>query len=190
MLRRLPSLTPRRYERVTLYALVLLFIIILTGTAVRLTDSGLGCTNWPRCDDSVIAPFEFHAWIEFGNRIITFIVGIPCLLAFVLSFKRTPRRRDLVWLSALLPLGVLAQGVLGGMVVLFHLDPRFVMGHFLLSQLILVSAVALYWRARFEPSERPVHDRRTGLLTRALLVWGGVGPVARPLTTPSGPHPR
>ena len=189
MLRRLPSLTPRQYERVTFYALVLLFLIILTGTAVRLTDSGLGCTNWPRCDDSVIAPLELNAWIEFGNRIITFIVGIPCLAAFVLSFRRTPRRRDLVVLSALLPLGVLAQGVLGGMVVLFELDPRFVMGHFLLSQLILVSAVALYWRARHEPSERPVHDRRVVLLSRALLVWGAVVLVAGTVTTAAGPHP-
>ena len=188
-MRRLPTLTPRQYERLTLYALVLLFIIILTGTAVRLTDSGLGCTNWPRCGDSIVAPLELNAWIEFGNRIITGLVGIPCLAAFVMSFRRTPRRRDLIRLSALLPLGVLAQAVLGGMVVLFHLDPRFVMGHFLLSQLILVSAVALYWRARVEPSERPVHDRRTVLLTRALLVWGGVVLVAGTVTTASGPHP-
>src|ERR671917_1581474 len=103
-MRRLPLLTPRQFERLTLAALVLLFLIVLTGAGVRLTGSGLGCTNWPRCDDSIIAPLELNAWVEFGNRIITFIVGIPCVAAFVLSFKRTPRRRDLVWLSALLPL--------------------------------------------------------------------------------------
>jgi cytochrome c oxidase assembly protein subunit 15 len=188
-MRRLPKLTPRQYERVTLVALVLLFLIILTGTGVRLTGSGLGCTNWPRCGESIIAPLELHAWIEFGNRIITGLVGLPCVAAFVLSFRRTPRRRDLVILSALLPLGVLGQAVLGGLTVLFHLRPGFVMGHFLLSQLILVSAVALYWRARHEPSERPVHDRRVVLLTRALLVWGAVVLFAGTLATAAGPHP-
>ena len=188
-MRRLPTLSPRQYEQLTLVALVLLFIIILTGTAVRLTGSGLGCTNWPRCGDSVVAPLELNAWIEFGNRIITGLVGIPCVVAFVMSFRRRPRRKDLIVLSALLPLGVLGQAVLGGLTVLFHLRPGFVMGHFLLSQLILVSAVALYWRARHEPAERPVHDRKVVLLTRALLLWGGVVLFAGTLATAAGPHP-
>lgn len=188
-MRRLPTLTPRQYERVTLVALVLLFLIILTGTAVRLTGSGLGCTNWPRCGESIVAPLELNAWIEFGNRIITGLVGIPCVVAFVLSFKRSPRRRDLIVLSGLLPLGVLGQAVLGGLTVLFELRPGFVMGHFLLSQLILVSAVALYWRAAHEPSERPVHDRRVVLLTRVLLGWGAVVLFAGTLATAAGPHP-
>jgi cytochrome c oxidase assembly protein subunit 15 len=188
-MRRLPTLTPRQYERVTLVALVLLFIIILTGAAVRLTGSGLGCTNWPRCGDSIVAPLQLNAWIEFGNRIITGLVGIPCVAAFVLSFKRSPRRKDLIVLAGLLPLGVLGQAVLGGLTVLFHLRPGFVMGHFLLSQLILVCAVALYWRARYEPGERPIHDRRVVLLTRALLVWGAVVLFAGTLATAAGPHP-
>jgi heme a synthase len=156
---------------------------------VRLTGSGLGCTNWPRCGESIVAPLELNAWIEFGNRIITGLVGIPCIAAFVLSFKRSPRRRDLVLISALLPLGVLGQAILGGLTVLFHLKPGFVMGHFLLSQLILASAVALYWRAGHEPSPLPIHDRRTVLLSRALLVWGGVVLFAGTLATAAGPHP-
>jgi cytochrome c oxidase assembly protein subunit 15 len=188
-MRRLPTLTARQYERVTLVALVLLFLIVLTGAAVRLTGSGLGCTNWPRCGDSIVAPLELNAWIEFGNRIVTGIVGIPCVVAFVLSFRRRPRRRDLIVLSGLLPLGVLGQAVLGGLTVLFELRPGFVMGHFLLSMVILASAVALYWRARTEPEARPVHDRRLVLLTRALLVWGSVVLFAGTLATAAGPHP-
>jgi cytochrome c oxidase assembly protein subunit 15 len=188
-MRRLPTLTPRQYERVTLVALVLVFLIILTGAGVRLTGSGLGCTNWPRCGDSIVAPLEFNAWIEFGNRLITGLVGLPCLAAFFLSLRRTPRRRDLTVISALLPLGVLGQAILGGLTVLFHLRWGFVMGHFLLSQLILASAVALYWRARTEPDTRPAHDRRVVWATRALLVWGALTLVAGTFATAAGPHP-
>jgi heme a synthase len=188
-MRRLPTLTPRQYERVTLVALVLLFTIVLTGAAVRLTGSGLGCTNWPRCGDSVIAPLELNAWIEFGNRLVTGLVGLPCIAAFVLAFRRSPRRRDLLWASALLPVGVLGQAVLGGLTVLFEIRPGFVMGHFLLSMLILAAAVNLYWRARSEPAARPTHDRRIVLLTRALLVWGGVVLFAGTFATAAGPHP-
>jgi cytochrome c oxidase assembly protein subunit 15 len=188
-MRRLPTLTPRQYERVTLVALVLLFLIVLTGAAVRLTGSGLGCTNWPRCGDTFVAPMELNAWIEFGNRLVTGLVGIPCIAAFVLSFKREPRRRDLVVLSALLPLGVLGQAVLGGLTVLFELRPGFVMGHFLLSMVLLGAGVALYWRARHEPEDAVVHDRRLVLLTRALLAWGSVVLFAGTLTTAAGPHP-
>lgn len=189
MRRRLPTLTPRQYERVTLVALVLLFLIVLSGAAVRLTGSGLGCPNWPRCGEGVTPPLELHAWVEFGNRLVTGLVGLPCVAAFLLSFRRSPRRRDLVVLSALLPFGVLLQAVLGGLTVIFELRPGFVMGHFLLSMLILATAVALYWRARHEPGTRPVNDRRVTLATRALLGFGALALFAGALATAAGPHP-
>ena len=188
-MRRLPTLTPRQYERVTLIALVLLFAIVLSGAAVRLTGSGLGCTNWPKCGDTVYAPLEFNAWVEFGNRLVTGVVGIPCLAAFFLSFRRSPRRRDLVILSALLPFGVLAQAILGGLTVIFELKPGFVMAHFLLSMAILAAAVALYWRARHEPEERRAEHPRVTLATRLLLGFGGLALVAGTLATAAGPHP-
>src|SRR5919107_2997057 len=150
---RLPTLTPRQYERVTFVALVLLFLIILTGAAVRLTGSGLGCPNWPKCGDGVVAPLETHAWIEYGNRLASALVGLVCFAAGFVAWRRRPYRRDLAILGALLPLGVLMQGVLGGLTVIFHLKPGFVMGHFLLSMVLLAAAVALYWRARREPEE-------------------------------------
>jgi heme a synthase len=187
--RRLPTVSARQYERFVLVALVLLIAIVLSGAAVRLTGSGLGCENWPRCGDQVYAPLEFHALVEFGNRVVTGIVGIPSVLCFVLAFRRRPRRRDLIWLSALLPLGVLAQAILGGLTVIYELKPGFVMGHFGLSMLILAAAVALYWRAKHEPDERPVHDRRIVLATRALLAWGAVVLFAGTVATAAGPHP-
>ena len=186
---RLPLLTPRQYERVTLAALVLVFLIILSGAAVRLTGSGLGCPNWPRCGEGVVAPLELHALVEFGNRVVTGLVGLPCLAAFFLSFRRRPRRRDLTWLSALLPLGVLLQAVLGGLTVIFELRPGFVMGHFLLSMAILASAVALWWRSRHELHERPVNERQVVLATRALLPLGALALFAGTLATAAGPHP-
>ena len=188
-MRRLPTLTPRQYERVALIALVLLFTIVLTGAAVRLTGSGLGCTNWPKCGDSVIAPLEFNAWVEFGNRLVTGVVGLPCLAAFFLSFRRSPRRRDLVILSGLMPLGVLAQAVLGGLTVLFELKPGFVMAHFLLSMAILAGAVALYWRARHEPAERRAEAKPVTRATRALLPLGALAIFAGTFATAAGPHP-
>ena len=188
-MRRLPTVTPRQYERVTLVALVLVVLIILTGAGVRLTGSGLGCTNWPKCGSSVIAPLEFNAWVEFGNRLITGLVGLPCLATFILAYRRRPYRRDLRRLSMLLPLGVLGQAVLGGFTVIYELRPGFVMGHFLLSQAILAVAVALWWRARHEPETRPLNDRRLVVATRLLVPLGALVLFAGTLTTASGPHP-
>ena len=188
-MRRLPILSAKRYERVTLAALVLVFAIILTGAAVRLTGSGLGCPNWPKCGGGVVAPLELHAWIEFGNRLVTGLVGIPCIATFVLAFRRRPYRRDLRRLATFLPLGVVAQGVLGGFTVMSGLKPGFVMAHFLLSQAILAVAVALWWRARHEPESRPVSERRVVLATRALLPLGALVLFAGTLTTAAGPHP-
>jgi len=186
---RLPTLTPRQYELVCLTALVLLFAIVLSGAAVRLTGSGLGCTNWPRCGESVTPPLETHALVEFGNRVVTGIVGLPCLAAFFLSFRRAPRRRDLTFISALLPLGVLLQAILGGLTVIFELKPGFVMGHFLLSMLILACAVTLYCCARYEPGARTPNDRRVVWATRALLPVGALALFVGTLATAAGPHP-
>jgi heme a synthase len=147
-MRRRLTLTPRAYARLTAIALVALGVIVLTGAGVRLTGSGLGCPDWPKCFGSVVAPLKTHAVIEYGNRLVSGIVGIIAVGAFVASFFRTPRRRDLVWLSAVLPLGIVAQAVLGGVTVTHKLAPGYVMAHFGLSMLVLVAAFALAWGAR------------------------------------------
>src|SRR3954466_15368559 len=133
-------------------ALVMLPLIVLTGAAVRVTGSGLGCPTWPRCTDtSLYTKLTTHGVIEFGNRVLTFFVGFAAIGAFAASWLRRPRRRALIWLSLLLPLGVVSQAVLGGFTVLYDLAPGFVMSHYILSMLILVAWLALDWRAPPQP---------------------------------------
>ncbi len=145
------TVTPEQYVRFAYVALGALTLIVLTGAAVRLTGSGLGCPTWPKCYGNVYPPLKTHALIEFSNRLITVPVSIAAGLAWLAAVRRRPYRRDLVWLGALLPLGVVAQAVLGGFTVKGQLDYGWVMGHFALSMLILVAAVVLVWRARNEP---------------------------------------
>jgi heme a synthase len=188
--RRLPTFSPRRVEQLTLYALITLGLIVLTGAAVRLTGSGLGCPNWPKCGDSVVAPLETHAWIEYGNRIASALVGFVCLAAGFVAWRRRPFRRDLALIGGLLPLGVAMQGALGALTVKYELKPGFVMSHFLLSMLILCAAVALFWRARREPAElaQPTNDRRLVKATRVLLPIGALALAAGTIATAAGPH--
>ncbi len=149
------TVTPEQYVRFAYAALGALTLIVLTGAAVRLTGSGLGCPTWPKCYGNVYPPLKTHALIEFSNRLITVPVSIAAGAAWLAAVRRRPYRRDLVWLGALLPLGVVAQAVLGGFTVKGQLDYGWVMGHFALSMLILVAAVVLVWRARSEPQQAP-----------------------------------
>jgi len=144
------TVTPRQYLYAAYAALVALTLIVLSGAAVRLTGSGLGCPDWPRCYGHAYPPLNTHAVIEFSNRLITVPVSIAAGAAWLLALRRRPYRRDLMWLGALLPLGVLGQAVLGGFTVRGALDYGWVMGHFALSMLILLAAAVLAWRAGHE----------------------------------------
>ena len=144
------TVTPRQYAYVAYAALVALTLIVLSGAAVRLTGSGLGCPDWPRCYGHAYPPLNTHAVIEFSNRMITVPVSIFAGAAWLLALRRRPYRRDLMWLGALLPLGVVGQAVLGGFTVRGALDYGWVMGHFALSMLILLVAAILAWRAGHE----------------------------------------
>ena len=104
------TVTPEQYLRVAYVALGALTLIVLTGAAVRLTGSGLGCPTWPKCYGNVYPPLNTHAVIEFSNRLITVPVSIAAGLAWLRRLRRRPYRRDLMWLGALLPLGVVAPG--------------------------------------------------------------------------------
>ncbi|MEA2132363.1 MAG: heme a synthase [Solirubrobacteraceae bacterium] len=189
MRRRLPTLTPRAYQRVAEVALAALTLIVLTGAAVRLTGSGLGCPDWPKCYGGVAPPLETHAWIEYGNRLISGLVGLAAVAAGALAWRRRPFRRDLAQLGVLLPLGVVAQAVLGGFTVRNHLAPGYVMAHFALSMLILVAAAALAWRARHEPGEQPrLLERGSVWAVRALLPVGALAIFLGTAATAAGPH--
>jgi heme a synthase len=183
------SLTPDQFRRASYAALVALTLIVLTGAAVRLTDSGLGCENWPKCGGTPLPPLSYHALVEFGNRAVSGVVGAIAVVVFVLSFFRRPFRRDLVWLSLLLPLGVVAQAVLGGFTVLNHLAPGFVMAHFSLSLLVIVAAFALAWRSTYESGSRPRSNDRTVVWSvRALAPLGALTIFAGTAATAAGPH--
>lgn len=182
--------SPRTYRRVAAVALGALTLIVLTGAIVRLTGSGLGCPDWPKCFGKTLPPLKVPALIEYGNRVITGFVALATFAAGALAFRRRPFRRDIARLGVLLPLGVAAQIVLGGFTVREHLRPGFVMAHFGLSMLILVAAVALFWRAGHEPGERrPSSDRTAVWAVRALLPLGALTIFVGTAASGAGPHP-
>ena len=190
MQRRL-AITPRQYFVVSAVALVALTLIVFTGAAVRVTGSGLGCPDWPNCYENgrLAAELNSHAWIEFGNRVLSGFVAIAAIAAGLMAFVRQPFRRDLAVLGIMLPLGVVAQGVLGGLTVLYGLAPGFVMGHFGLSMVILVAAGTLAWRARTSfGDEPPAADLTTARVAWALFALGAVTIFVGTAATASGPH--
>jgi heme a synthase len=197
------TVTPSQYARTAYIALGALTLIVLSGAAVRLTGSGLGCPDWPKCYGNAYPPLNAHAVIEFSNRLITGPVSIAAGAAWLLAVRRRPYRRDLVWLGALLPLGVIGQAVLGGFTVRGALDYGWVMGHFALSMLIILAATILAWRASHEPHEpeqaiehagngRPAAaaapDRTLILSLRALVALGALTIFAGTAATAAGPH--
>ena len=189
---RRPSLTPEQYQRITAGALVALTAIIVTGAAVRLTGSGLGCPEWPTCERGSIVPrgaTGAHGVIEFVNRTITGVVSITVILAVLGSRWRRPRRRDLTLLSWGLVLGVLAQAVLGGIVVLADLAPVSVIGHFLLSMVLVWNAVVLHDRAGSDHlGRRPIATTEVLTAGRLLIVAAVLTIVTGTVVTASGPH--
>jgi cytochrome c oxidase assembly protein subunit 15 len=183
------AVTPSQYRRLAYVTLAALTLIVLTGAAVRLTGSGLGCPDWPKCGGNALPPISTHALIEFGNRTLSGLVGVITVVAAGLAFTRRPFRRDLAILAVLLPLGVVAQAVLGGFTVREHLAPGFVMAHFGLSMIILIAAVALAWRATHERGWRPDStDRLSVWSVRALAPLAALTMVAGTAATAAGPH--
>ncbi|MFM2069902.1 MAG: hypothetical protein RLZZ623_165 [Actinomycetota bacterium] len=183
-------ITPRTYRALCVTALLLLCTIVVTGAAVRLTGSGLGCDDWPRCNDrQLIDVATRHAAIEQINRLFTGLVALVVILAVLGSLVRSPRRRDLTWLSAGLVAGVIGQIVLGGVTVLVDLHPLAVQSHFLLSMALVANAVVLVHRAgladggsvrRLDPGVRR-HLSWCGAATLLAITLGTV-------VTGAGPH--
>jgi cytochrome c oxidase assembly protein subunit 15 len=185
-------LTPDAYRRITLVAALSLAAIVITGATVRLTGSGLGCTNWPTCTQGRIAPAKIDdapAMIEFLNRLVTGVVSVAAIVAVLGSMVRQPRRRDLTLLSWGLVAGVVAQIVLGGLVVLFDLSPRLVMGHFILSMLIVWNAVVLHHRAgRADGETVPIVSSHVRSLSRLAFAGAALTVLLGTVVTAAGPH--
>lgn len=187
------EVTPSGYRRITTFAVVMLLVIVVTGAAVRLTGSGLGCSTWPSCEPGSLVPRDAtsgHAVIEFVNRLVTVPVLAAVALALLGARRRIPRRKDLVGWSWVLVAGVAAQIVLGGMTVLFELAPPVVMGHYLLSAGLVAAAVVLHHRAA-QPDRgerRPVTTPEIRALARGLVGAAVVVLVTGTVVTGSGPH--
>jgi cytochrome c oxidase assembly protein subunit 15 len=183
-------LSPWAYRRITLLALLALAFIVVTGGAVRITGSGLGCPDWPTCAKGrIVAERSFHPMVEFVNRVITGVVSLAVILAVLGSVIRRPRRRDLIVLSLGLVLGIVAQIVLGGATVKHHLAPPYVMAHFLLSLLIVWDATVLHHRAGEERgTARPVVPPDLLATARLVVVSAALAIFLGTVVTGAGPH--
>ena len=195
--------TPVSMRRLALAGVIADTVIMSTGAAVRLSASGLGCPDWPQCSTADVVASKnagqtlLNTWIEFGNRLLNFPLVIIAALIFIAAWRFRPdgrRRRDLVWLGAAQPLGVVAQAVIGGIVVLTKLSPATVSVHFLVSAAVVAAAVALHMRCAAladtsrVPATAPVRrDLRvisaalvavTCLMLAAGTVVTGTGPLA------------
>ena len=174
---------------------VLLFLqsaLVVTGGAVRLTGSGLGCPTWPECTPGSYTPVPYqaegqlHAWIEFGNRLLTFALLFSALVAVIYVLQSG--RKDLRSLAAGQVLGILGQGVLGGITVLTDLHPLPVAGHLLLSMLLIAGATSLYSR-RHEPHAKvPAATKTISLVSQAHIAISFVVLILGTVVTGSGPH--
>tara|TARA_Y100001970_G_scaffold242576_1_gene307114 strand:- start:2469 stop:3446 length:978 start_codon:yes stop_codon:yes gene_type:complete len=184
-------LTPAKYQRITYLSVLLLSLIIVTGAAVRLTGSGLGCSDWPTCeDDQLVAEIDdVHAMVEFVNRVITGVVSLAVIFAVLGSLFREPRRKDLTWWSLGLVVGVIVQILVGALVVREHLPPSLVIAHFLISMVLVWNAVELHHRAKFSVGLplQPTWTSLRSLSSLLVLLASGVL-VTGTLVTGSGPH--
>jgi heme a synthase len=186
------SIANRLLPTLTGLLLFLQSALVVTGGAVRVTGSGLGCPTWPECTPGSYLPVEgqaegaLHAWIEFGNRLLTFALLFAAVATFVAVFRS--RRRDLRFLASTQVLGILGQGVLGGITVLTDLNPLAVASHFILSIALIAAATSLHSRrhhAQVRTSSTQVRISRISSLhvTLAFIVLA-IGT----LVTGTGPH--
>jgi len=165
--------------------------IVITGASVRLTGSGLGCSTWPECTPGSYTPSPdqpeapLHAWIEFGNRLLTFVLFLNALVLMISILRN---RKELFGLGAIQILGILAQAVLGGITVLTGLNPATVAGHFMLSIILIAAALSLRQRIYGKSPSGLIVSKLTRNLARALVILTFVVLIAGTIVTGSGPH--
>ncbi len=163
---------------------------VVTGAAVRLSDSGLGCPDWPTCSQRHLTPpLALHPLVEFANRMVVAILVVSCAVTALAAFLRRPGRRDLRWLSAGLVVGVLAEAGIGAVVVYSKLNAYVVMTHFMIGISLLAVGVLLTLRAGHGPGRGVVVvGRRALIISRVYLGLLVVAIAAGTATTGAGPH--
>lgn len=190
-----PTTVDRKVRIAAWTTFVVQILIVVTGGAVRLTASGLGCPTWPTCtEDSLVNTPEMgiHGIIEFGNRLLTFLLVIVAIVTFALVFRMRKNRRDFFWLTLLIGLGIPAQAVIGGISVLMQLNPYVVGLHFIVSIVMIVLSTVLVFRVYNGNAPRTWILSPSGL-SLPRIVWLAavfqiVTIILGILTTGSGPH--
>ena len=183
-------LAPARLRAYAWASLTSQILIVVTGGLVRLTGSGLGCPTWPKCtDESFVSVPEMgiHGLIEFGNRLLTFVLVIIAGLTFIV-IRRTSKslRYGLTWPAVLLVLGIVAQALLGGVTVLTGLNSWVVGAHFLVSGILISIASVLVWRV-YLPKHEPISYKAV-LLAWPILIVGWATVIVGVVVTGAGPH--
>jgi len=187
---RVPHFSAATVRKVALAAVISYALLVVTGGAVRLTGSGLGCPDWPSCfQHHLTAVSSFHPIVEFTNRLVSAAVTGLSIAALAVTALRTPPRRDLTLLGGGLVIGIAAQIVLGGLVVLFKLNPYLVAVHFVLTILILANAIVLYHLSGSEPTPaEAVVGRDLVRLARLQLRTLTLVTLLGTMVTGAGPH--
>jgi cytochrome c oxidase assembly protein subunit 15 len=186
------ELTPTRYAQLALASAVALYLIVLTGAAVRLTGSGLACESWPGCQEGAFFPaVGEHSSIEFGNRVMAlFPIGLS-LGAWFFAYRTTGLGRWVRWLAAITFLGTIAQAPLGLLTIRLDLHPLMVATHFLLALVVLATATVVAVEARGNAYGRLESPAPRWLRLFGLILAGSCGVLVftGTLSTAAGPHP-
>lgn len=183
-------MAPRSFLRVAQVTLGLVVLNIVSGGAVRLTDSGLGCPDWPTCSQHHITPpLALHPLMEFGNRMVVVALCGAAGVTLVCALRRAPLRRDLAWISAGLVGGILGEALIGAVVVYSRLNPYAVMTHFMVGIALLTVAWALVMRAGRAPGRGIAKvNQRVTTVSRVVSGLLLIAVMAGTATTAAGPH--
>jgi len=188
----LRSPSRRTLKRLAWASLVANIVIVVTGGAVRLTGSGLGCPTWPRCTDESFVVHDalgVHGLVEFGNRMLTLVLAVVAIVTWIAVMRYQPRRRSLRVLATLLALGIPLQATLGGITVLTDLNPWIVAGHLLLSMAMVGLAVLLLRRIDEQDKPAlPTVPAAVALLARTTFAAAWAVLYVGTVVTGSGPH--
>jgi heme a synthase len=186
------ELTPTRYAQLALASAVSLYLIVLTGAAVRLTGSGLACQSWPGCQEGAFFPaIGEHSSIEFGNRVMALFPIALSLGAWFFAYRTTGLGRWVRWLAAITFLGTIAQAPLGLLTIRLDLHPLMVATHFLLALVVLATATVVAVEARGNAYGRLESPAPRWLRLLGLMLAGACGVLVftGTLSTAAGPHP-
>ncbi|WP_010202531.1 COX15/CtaA family protein [Salinibacterium sp. PAMC 21357] len=189
---RLPKSVDARVRFFAVTSLVIQILIVATGGAVRLTGSGLGCPTWPLCTDaSLVATPEMglHGAIEFGNRLLSIIVGFVAILMVLMVLRLRRQRRDLMTLALVILGGTVLQGLIGGLSVRVQLDPSVVGVHFAISAILVAVSAALVYRVWTGlRGDQLLVSKPIAILTHVTSLFVALTIIAGILTTGAGPH--